>query len=875
MQVHVSDCASNNGGQVCGRGSLLSEPRVAVVIPVFKQPSLVIEAIESVLRQRCSFDYRVVVVNDGCPYQETDDVCAAYSRAYPDRIRYVRRRNGGLSAARNTGVDIALRAWPSVEAIQMLDADDRVGPAALELSFAALRAHPDASWSYPNSRRFGFGREYVDVSGPWSPLEQITSNYVMCASMIRRSVFERGHRYDEQMRLGYEDWDFWITLTGEGLRGVHVPDVDFQYRKRAESMLSESGRVHDEVMAYIRRKHAALFTLRRTLAMEHEQTPRYAVYLADERCVLICTDPDRTDRWIPLQDVAARLSRLKAQPLRERFPLHFVVTTRAVWESLRADRVAAGLLWLLQTRLELTDAHLASVFLDGACGLYRRLTLGPATADSPCAVQPAALLMLSTHLLIECLRDPAGDWVDSLATPEPQPRVDRTRLGRVSRVVPMSGIADAHRALANVVRDLRQSFESLPTFNLAHGKIPCRPNGDSANITRRLYGSGPIFPYLADASKLHAGFVLPVCEFGGAERVTMNLAREARRRGWAPHLFVLGSRDVVLLKEFESEFETLTIVESRTACSAERLLGLLGTMNVVIANNCGLVNPALGLLRRMGVKTFAHLHSVSINRFGCTHGEPYEALRYEHTFDGVICVSQKLLRWFRSWGFPEAKLHYVPNAPSFAVGDELVRQGFELRAGRPPGAPLNVLYLGRFDREKGLDRLSILCRRSLREHVAQWRVVGRQVVAEGAPTDEDLRPMESLIEPPAMTAMALANLYGWADVVVMVSRFEGAPLTILEAQRFGCVVLSTNVGAIDELIDDGHTGFLFDNSLEPSALADAMLARLRALAANREQLLSVAHAGAVLRRTATWARGFEPFAQGVERMVGKLGAPRD
>ena len=60
----------------------MSDPTVAVVIPSFKQPSLTIEAIESALRQSAFFDFRVVVVNDGCPYEETDRVCAGYARYF-------------------------------------------------------------------------------------------------------------------------------------------------------------------------------------------------------------------------------------------------------------------------------------------------------------------------------------------------------------------------------------------------------------------------------------------------------------------------------------------------------------------------------------------------------------------------------------------------------------------------------------------------------------------------------------------------------------------------------------------------------------------------------------------------------------------------
>ncbi|MBA3516529.1 MAG: glycosyltransferase family 4 protein, partial [Rhizobiales bacterium] len=52
------------------------------------------------------------------------------------------------------------------------------------------------------------------------------------------------------------------------------------------------------------------------------------------------------------------------------------------------------------------------------------------------------------------------------------------------------------------------------------------------------------------------------------------------------------------------------------------------------------------------------------------------------------------------------------------------------------------------------------------------------------------------------------ELYASADILLLPSRFEGLPLTILEAQRCGCVVIATDVGANREAIIDGETGFL-------------------------------------------------------------------
>src|SRR6185436_15247861 len=102
---------------------------------------------------------------------------------------------------------------------------------------------------------------------------------------------------------------------------------------------------------------------------------------------------------------------------------------------------------------------------------------------------------------------------------------------------------------------------------------------------------------------------------------------------------------------------------------------------------------------RLGIKTFAQIHSVTIPHVGMPTGQPYEVLRYEHCLDGVLVVSKKLAQWCRAWGIPEAKIIHVPNGPSFAVSDAQVETTLIERAERAPGRPLNVLFLGRFDRE--------------------------------------------------------------------------------------------------------------------------------------------------------------------------------
>lgn len=852
----------------------MADPRVAVVIPIHRQPSLAIESIESVLRQQTSFDYRVVLVNDGCPFAETDETCRTYARRYPDRIRYLHRRNGGLSAARNTGADFALQAWPGVEAIQFLDADDRLGPRSLQLAYDALNKNPDASWAYPNWQQFGSSHDYVSMDGPWSTLELAAQNYIMPASLVRRDVFQRGLRFDETMKLGFEDWDFWMQCARDGLRGVHVPETDFQYRVRGESMLVESGRSHETIVSYLRRKHRDWCTPRRALEIEHAEHPRYAIYLTDENRVLLTSDPFQSDRSIPLTELGVHLARAAANPRLIRFPHYLVVTSAAFLQIAQTGRFAGGLFWQLQREHEQNKTPITMAKLQEWPGARFTLTVWPANVPLRKDLDHAAMAILSTRTLHGYLTEMNGDSLQDYLRSHTSSTVRSINVEFVRPAPEQDFRPDALKDLARLVDTIGPEYRSRPAVCLTHGMASWRSTGDSTELTRKIFGSGPTFPHLMDRSKIQIGFVVPICNFGGAERATMNFGREARRRGWTPHLFVVGSGIVQLLPEFRDTFETITPIESWQLYQPDLLQGLLSTLDVVVNNLCAPVNEVFSSLRRNGVLTICHLHSVIISQDQMPSGQVYEMLRYEHSIDGVIVISKKLQQWCRAWGVPEAKLIPAANAPSFEVSDGFVKTVLENRVERMGGPPLNVLYLGRFDWEKGMDRLLAVYERTRQESLpVNWRIVGGYVCGPGM-SSRDLGPIQKHIEPPVMTATGLSRLYSWADVVVMVSRFEGVPLTLLEGQQHGCAVLSTRVGAVDEIIDPGRTGFLFSNDLDTPELADQIVGCLRRLHDDRELLLEIARAGAALRRRTTWSVNFQAFAHFVESHLRARGTDK-
>jgi glycosyltransferase involved in cell wall biosynthesis len=94
---------------------------------------------------------------------------------------------------------------------------------------------------------------------------------------------------------------------------------------------------------------------------------------------------------------------------------------------------------------------------------------------------------------------------------------------------------------------------------------------------------------------------------------------------------------------------------------------------------------------------------------------------------------------------------------------------------------------------------------------------------------------------------ATTDAYSWylmADVVALASDVESMPLTLIEAMALERPVVASSVFGVPELVEDGHTGFLF----EPNDLREIASALDRVLSMEPDELAEVARAGAELAR---------------------------
>ncbi len=205
---------------------------ISVIMPAYNAEQFVEEAINSILCQTYR-NWELIVIND----QSTDRTCEivqAYA-SRDDRITMVMGAGRGVAAALNLGIEAAKGDY-----IARMDADDISLPERFEKQARFLDEHPNIEVCATQFQRlYKYNSVPVDNSVVLLENQEIQTNLLFACViahptvMFRRSVFDCGWRYDEQVMA--EDYDLWTRMIPK-IRFACLPDVLFQYRVSEESI---------------------------------------------------------------------------------------------------------------------------------------------------------------------------------------------------------------------------------------------------------------------------------------------------------------------------------------------------------------------------------------------------------------------------------------------------------------------------------------------------------------------------------------------------------------------------------------------------------------------------------------------------------------
>lgn len=226
---------------------------VSVIIPVYNVEKYLVKCLDSV-RAQTYRNLEILLIDDGSQ-DGSAALCDCFQKI-DERIRVIHKENGGLSSARNAGLDEA-----DGEYVYFLDSDDYIEPQLLEKTVKALEETGNDWCGFWAVREDEQGHEKYRISfetDEWNLsneeerftffLEKFLNYRVgweCCFHLYRREIIEKkGLRFCSEKRVFAEDLLFSFCYLLYAERGLCIPEVFYHYVERKGSLLMEKADVN-------------------------------------------------------------------------------------------------------------------------------------------------------------------------------------------------------------------------------------------------------------------------------------------------------------------------------------------------------------------------------------------------------------------------------------------------------------------------------------------------------------------------------------------------------------------------------------------------------------------------------------------------------
>lgn len=265
----------------------MAQPLISVIVPVYKVEQYLPKCVDSILGQTYE-NLEILLVDDGSP-DRCGELCDQYA-ARDSRVQVIHKENGGLSSARNAGIEKARGEY-----LGFVDSDDWIEPETYECLMAlALKYQAKlvcgGRYDYSEkrqTRKEGMCPDREEVlSGEALLGKMITWDQCDCAAwdkLYHRSLFETIRfpvgKYYEDIAIAY-------ALVEKAGQAAMLPRRIYNYRHRANSItmapLTERTFHFEEhtekIYPYLREKHPAIRSQARFLRV---RSLRYTVLTAE------------------------------------------------------------------------------------------------------------------------------------------------------------------------------------------------------------------------------------------------------------------------------------------------------------------------------------------------------------------------------------------------------------------------------------------------------------------------------------------------------------------------------------------------------------------------------------------------------------------
>jgi glycosyltransferase involved in cell wall biosynthesis len=731
---------------------------VSVIIPCHNETRFLEETLASVRAQTYP-SVETILINDGSDSPEGIRTLQSLGGSVS---RFIEQPRLGLPAARNTGIRAAISDF-----VVPLDADDLLEPAYISDCMAAFEQHPDAAFVFTDYRVVGDLR-YRQHLNDYNLFELLDRNTLTYAGLIRKADWSLADGYDESMRFGYEDWDFWLRLAEHDRFGFHVPKVLFKYRKHGVSLFTNAQLRDSELREKIRASHPRLYSPAARERIKARWAPAVCLIAKEPH-------PDHT-----ISDVA---SMAPAEPL----------------DIVQSTTAQAFLIPAAETRLDRHSAELCTMAIWGGRDCFR-------LPDGSFCVSRSSLASSSdVHALIQKNRQKVPGGAPPAWVSRSPPWLERVQRHLVNaelwsldswRKHPLRSLV---RLIPLRVKEWVNRFHKV--FDLSF-YLKFQPN--SLVIANRVlvplrYSVPP--PALG---RQRVALFTPHLGPGGAEKVLLNIAGALDRDRFEIALIATQSHDERWRERWEKAVDH--VYDLAGLVSPERMVAAIYSLvtnwkfDVMLVQNSLAAYSAIAPIRGdcPKIRVIDLVHATD---------HLWDILRVTASVAGQIdmrvAISETGLRRLGEVGAPKDATRLIRN------GVDL--EHFTARPIREGGNPKTILFAGRLAAVKRPALLVDIAREWIKLR-ANYKL--RFLVAGDGP--ESGRLLES-VRRAKLDAMFIflgmvddiRPMLEESDIVVVPSRSEGIPLIVLEAFASQRPVVCSRVGAVDEVVD-GATGVLVE-----------------------------------------------------------------
>ena len=231
---------------------MISPKMVSVIIPCFNGGKYLDKTIKSVLDQTYQ-ELEIIIVDDGSTDLYTKQYLTNLSNI---KIKVFFKENEGVSSARNYAI---LKS--NGDYILPLDTDDLISKDYLQLAVDILDQNSSVKLVTCNVEYFGY-RSVTIKTELFSIEKLLAKNLFVVSSMFRRVNYDKTNGFNTNMKEGFEDWDFWISLLSNGGEVYNIDKACFYYRMHKDSRNFQLEGYSKKLRLQIYENHAELYKRR-------------------------------------------------------------------------------------------------------------------------------------------------------------------------------------------------------------------------------------------------------------------------------------------------------------------------------------------------------------------------------------------------------------------------------------------------------------------------------------------------------------------------------------------------------------------------------------------------------------------------------------